>query len=264
MELGIIVVYGFAASVGGHHILTVMTTPAAFTEGARVVRRDVLDGKVWSAAPYRVITSTDGTLVLACWPGAESLAASTFTSWLRTGDDSVRKQAIPNLAARQWELDRFTWRDTTLSICSSEGDYFSVCRYARPDETPLGHDGWYVNFELPRQPTAIGYDTFDLLLDLIVAPDLASYTWKDQDEYAQGRRLGLITDALHARVDQARQQVIALIKEQRAPFAGDWAIQHPAPGWRALILPPDTLTAPSPLCRLTEIGASARRVHPWA
>jgi hypothetical protein len=43
------------------------------TEGATVVRRDVLDGKVWSAAPFRVITHSGGTLVTACWPGAEEV-----------------------------------------------------------------------------------------------------------------------------------------------------------------------------------------------
>jgi len=122
-----------------------------------------------------------------------------------------------------------------------------VCRFARHGGTSLGHDGWYVNFELPRQQTAIGYDTFDLLLDLIVGPDLTSCSWKDKDEYAHGRRLGLITDALHSRVDQARQQVIALVEARQGPFTGDWAIQQPAPGWPAPALPHDTLTAPSPL-----------------
>jgi hypothetical protein len=68
-----------------------------------------------------------------------------------------------------------------------------------------------------------------------------------QDEYAHGRRLGLITDTLHSRVDQARQQVIALIEARQGPFTGDWAIHQPAPGWPALALPRDTLTAPSPL-----------------
>lgn len=86
-----------------------------------------------------------------------------------------------------------------------------------------------------------------MLLDLIVEPDLSSYTWKDEDEYSHGRRLGLITDTLHSRVDQARQQVIALVEAQMGPFTGDWAIEQPAPGWPALALPPDTLTAPSPL-----------------
>lgn len=54
------------------------------------------------------------------------------------------------------------------------------------------------------------------------------------DEYAQGRRLGLIDDALHQRVDAARQQVIALIESRQGPFADDWsswkrdpACQHP-------------------------------------
>jgi hypothetical protein len=119
---------------------------AVFAEGSTAVRRDVLRGKVWTAAPYRVIRDTDRELMLACWPGVEMLAPTTWIEWLRTGDDQVRKQAIPNSAAGAWELGRWTWQDTTLLSRFAAGQYFSISRFFGPG----GHcGGWYVDFVRP-------------------------------------------------------------------------------------------------------------------
>lgn len=209
-------------------------TAAAFPEGSTVVRRDVLRGKVWTAAPFRVIRDTGTDLVLACWPGVERLAPTTWIEWLRTRNRAVRGQAIPDLVAGRWELDRWAWRRTTLVTQFGAGQYFSVSRFIDPAD---GGARWYVDFIRPYQRTAVGIDTFDLLLDLVVEADLSRYRWKDEDEYAQGRRLGLIDDALHQRVDAARQQVLALIESRRGPFADDWSSWRRDPAWPPPVLP---------------------------
>jgi len=210
----------------------------AFPEGSTVVRRDVLRGRVWTAAPYRVIRDTGSELTLACWPGVEMLAPTTWIQWLRTGDDAVRNQGIPNLAAGRWQLDRWTWRDTTVIARFGAGQYFSVSQFFDPNGRC---SGWYVDFVRPCQRTAIGIDTFDLLVDLVVEADLSGYRWKDEDEYAHGRRLGLIDDALHQRVDAARQQVVSLVESRQGPFADDWSSWRRDPAWRAPALPFDVL-----------------------
>jgi hypothetical protein len=207
--------------------------------GATAVRRDTRHGKVWTAAPHRVLADDGDTLVLAMWPGVRMRSPTTWIEWLRSGDDSVRKQAIPNLAAGRWELGDWTWRDTTLVNSCTAGDYFSVQRLIGNGPTP-----WYVNFEIPFRRTAIGIDTFDLLLDLIVAPDLSGYTWKDEDEYAQGRRIGLIDDALDAHVRTAKEQVVALIEAGQGPFAQDWSSWRPDLEWPLPALPADVLDVP--------------------
>jgi hypothetical protein len=50
--------------------------------------------------------------------------------------------------------------------------------YDVSDSHQLAH--WYVNFQRPMRRTAIGFDTFDLLLDLVIAPDLSRWDWKDE------------------------------------------------------------------------------------
>ncbi|MEU7858743.1 DUF402 domain-containing protein [Nonomuraea sp. NPDC049141] len=97
---------------------------------------------------------------------------------------------------------------------------------------------WYVDFDLPKQRTHLGIDTFDLLLDLVAEPDLSRYQWKDVDEYEQGRRPGLIDDQAHRHVAAARAEVIGLIETRQGPFAHDWS-PPPHESWPMPVLPED-------------------------
>ena len=205
-----------------------------FPEGSTVIRRDTLRGKVFSAMPYRVIRDTGTELVLALWPGVEMLSPSTWIEWHRTGDDAVRKQAIPNLAAGRWSLGRWVWRDTTVLARFEPGQHFCVSQFFDPRGQ---RSAWYIDFIRPCRRTPDGIDTLDLLVDLVVTPDLSACRWKDEDEYAQGRRLGLITDALHRRVEAARQHVISLVESRQGPFAEGWSSWRPDPSWPLPALP---------------------------
>jgi hypothetical protein len=218
-----------------------------FEPGETVVHRDVFRGKVWTSHAMWNLRDTPEEWVVARAPGAESLAPTTWIQWLLTDDDAVRKQALPNLAAGRWTLDRWVWRDTALLLWHPPGAWFSVNAYYDPaDDHRLLR--WYVNFQRPLRRTAIGFDTFDLLVDLVVEPDLSGWTWKDEDEYAQGRRLGIIDAADHAAVEAARHEVLAMIARREGPFAPDsphltW---RPTPDWPPPQLPPE---APRPACR---------------
>jgi hypothetical protein len=161
-----------------------------FPRGATIVRRDVLRGKVWTAAPYRVIRDDGSTLMIAFWPGVELLAPTTWIEWVRSGDPAVRRQGIPNLAIGQWELDHFTWRDTTVLVRYSAGEYFSISRFF--DQQNRCGD-WYVDFIQPPRRTTFGIDTFDLFLDLVVTRDLSSHCWKDEMSTNRPARSGSST-----------------------------------------------------------------------
>jgi hypothetical protein len=82
-----------------------------------------------------------------------------------------------------------------------------------------------------------GIDTFDLFLDLIVTNDLTQVHWKDEDEYASGRWLGVIDEATHAHVEVARQRVLDLIEARQGLFAEDWSSWRPDPNWPLPVLP---------------------------
>ncbi len=215
-----------------------------FPPGATTVRRDVFGGKVcgkvWSATPKRVIADCGQLLVLARWPGVEMLGPGAWVAARRGGAGVDRFRALRELASGCWDLAPWTWSETTVLTFSGAGRYFSVELFF-----DAGHElrCWYVNFEIPFRRTGIGIDTFDLLVDLVVAPD-RSYAWKDEDEYRQARRLGVVSDADHARVSQARAQVVELIRTAQGPFARRWREWKPDPSWPLPRLPRDCLTAP--------------------
>ncbi|MFJ6671996.1 DUF402 domain-containing protein [Actinosynnema sp. NPDC091369] len=212
-----------------------------FQPGTTIVRRDVFRGKVWSAYALHVLEDAPDALVAGCPPGAEVRAPTTWIEWLRTGEDAARERALPDLAAGRWRLGPWTWRDTALLLWNPPGAWFGVHAFHDPsDGHRLRH--WYVNFQRPLRRTAFGFDTFDLLLDLVIAPDLSRWTWKDEDEYARGRRLGVVGEDDHRAVERARDQVVAMVENREGPFAT-------RPSWRsdpsrpAPVLPADALTA---------------------
>lgn len=173
-----------------------------FAPGSTLVRRDVLNGRIWTAAAHRVLSDDGNNLTLACWPGGVTYAPTTWIQWLHDGDDTACKQAIPNLARGQWQLGPWTWQHTALLTWIGLDPDFCLMYFRALSG---GTEQWKINFERPIRRTTSGIDTFDLLLDLTGDPSGERWTWKDQDEYDQARRLGLIPDAEHQRVELARQ-----------------------------------------------------------
>ncbi|WP_073924011.1 DUF402 domain-containing protein [Streptomyces sp. CB03911] len=212
--------------------------PARFDPGTTAVVRDVHAGRVWTAMPQRVVAETGHTLTLAYWPGIESLTPTSWITSTRTGDQAQRERMLTDLAAGTWALDRYRWTGTALLSHFLNGEWFSVhCFQDAATGEPLR---WYVNFEKPfvRRP-GVGIDTLDLCLDLVITPDLSGHHWKDRDEYAQLRRLGVIDDYLHGQVERAKGRAITMLDNESGPFAGGWPTWSPDPAWPLPELPSD-------------------------
>ncbi|MEU8515951.1 DUF402 domain-containing protein [Kitasatospora sp. NPDC048722] len=210
--------------------------PEPFRPGATAVRRDVHAGRVWTAMPQRVIDDTGDTLTLAHWPGIAGLAPTSWIDARRTRDDATRKSGLDDLASGTWTLAPHRWERTELLSRFLTGEHFSVhCFQDAATHTPLH---WYVNFEVPhRRRPGIGIDTMDLAVDLVVEPDLSAHRWKDEDEYEQLRRLGVVDERLHGAVDAARERALGLLQDRAGPFAGGWPAWTPDPSWPLPELP---------------------------
>ena len=210
-----------------------------FKPGSTVVRRDVRDGKVWTAAPHRVLTDDGTRLVLVTWPG---IAGYTLTNWIRSltgGGEQARRQAVADLAAGVWELGRWVWQDTIVVTWIGLDPDFSLQHYQPVDASP-GH--WKINFERPviRTHSPDRIDGCDLLLDLITDPD-GTWRWKDVDEYDEIRSKGLISDAEHDRVQAARQRAVAFTETGQGPLAEDWTSWRVPADWPLPVLPDGVL-----------------------
>ncbi|MFE4800369.1 DUF402 domain-containing protein [Streptomyces sp. NPDC056708] len=207
-----------------------------FEAGERVVRRDVhRSGRVWSAKALRVIADTGEALVTACAPGAQALWPSLYAKARADGNRTVRTEAFDAMARGEWELEPGVWQETELLLWKPPAVWFSINAFY----TTAGLRNWYVNFEHPTRRTDDGFDTLDLTVDLVIDPDLSTLTWKDEDEYAHVRRLGIVTDTEHQAVELARAQVLAMLDERAGPFADAdrWASWRWNPAWPSPCLP---------------------------
>ncbi|MYR86285.1 DUF402 domain-containing protein [Streptomyces sp. SID685] len=191
-----------------------------FETGQTVVRRDVhRSGRVWSELALRVVADIGEALVTACAPGAQARWPSLYAQARAEGDRSVRTEAFEAMATGEGELAAGMWQETDLLLWKPPTSWFSINAFFFPDGDGRRLRNWYVNFEHPTRRTDAGFDTLDLTVDLVVAPDLTRWAWKDEDEYVHVQRLGIVSDTEHHAVDAARGEVLVMLTEPSSVFA---------------------------------------------
>src|SRR5512139_2821812 len=139
-----------------------MTAGSRFRTGDEVVIRYItrMDGQVGMSWPFRVVRDEPDLVALFIPAGA------TFMRWY-TPPGGTR------------ELVEGLWRRDVLRLMFP-GEAYSIWLFWEGPERRF--TTYYVNFEEPFRRTAIGFDTNDHTLDIMVAPDL-SWTWKDTEEF---------------------------------------------------------------------------------
>lgn len=181
----------------------------------------------------RVVSASDELIVCSLCAGTPIKLHSTYKS-------GRRKQYIEDLATGDWTLQDATWHSTNMLMFSPANAWYALCLFFDADDGEFLHH--YVNFQRPRRRTSVGFDTFDLCLDLVVPPG-GIWRWKDEDEFARAIELGLLSSDEERCVRAAADEVIAMIEARRAPFDGgyiDWrapaALMHDAfpLGWQEL------------------------------
>ena len=169
-----------------------------------------------SAWPARVVHDTGDEIAWVCWSGTELTADAKHAAAWRTGDHSQRGHDLSELASGEWSLGTSVL--TGILGFQLPDVWFSVLLFFQPSGDLRK---WYVNFEQPYRRTPIGIDTCDHIIDLVFNPD-GTHRWKDEDEYAQGRQLGLVTHAQHAEIERAKEQAFAMFEQRTGPFEERW------------------------------------------
>ncbi len=202
-----------------------------FRPGQSIVVREVIDGMVWTERPVTVVVDDPDQLVL-------HQAAGSVTR--EPIDRSERADYLRIMASRQWTLRDTVWQPPGRLRIGRVGQPFEVWRQSTPDER--GVASWYVNLQEPLRRTVDGFETLDHVLDIVVAPDLSWWRWKDEDELLAAVAHG-VHSATEAAVIRANgEAVIAAIERGDPPWALDWASWQPdeldaaaggdAHGWR--------------------------------
>lgn len=128
-----------------------------------------------------------------------------------------------------------TWTGNRTLILYRPGQAHTVQLFW--DETDR-LSAWYVNPEAPWRRTPTGFDTYEHILDIAIAPDRSVWELKDEDELewavARGDFTGAEAATIRAEAERAARQVLSA----EPPWTADWESWRPDPAWRIPTLPP--------------------------
>ncbi|WP_052851518.1 DUF402 domain-containing protein [Streptomyces avicenniae] len=165
--------------------------------------------------------------------------------WLAPGTECIKPQLADGTPIHLEPLaTRYTKPRTTVR---SRWFGAGVLKLAGPDEPwsvwlfwdrGWRFKNWYLNLEEPRTRWPGGIDSEDHFLDIAVYPD-RSWEWRDEDEFAQARRAGLLDATQAARIGAAAREAARLVSDWGPPFSGNWPAWRPDPRWRTPALPDD-------------------------
>jgi hypothetical protein len=187
--------------------------------GDEILLREVWGAHVWTARPVRVVQDSDALIALYVAPG---------TRW--TGPDGLR---MPPSDLSGWPMEERVWGNGGTLRLTRPGARHSVLAFYEPAP---GLRSWYVNIEEPLRRTRLGFDFTDLLLDMLVTPDL-HWSLKDEDELARAVEIGLISPETAAAVRAEVACVIESISSGNHEFEAKWRNWRPDPGWSIPVLP---------------------------
>ena len=135
------------------------------------------------------------------------------------------------LLAERWELAETTWHTNRTLWVVPRGAAYGIGLFW--DDATGAFRGWYLNLQTPLRRTAIGYDLWDHVLDVQIAPD-RTWRWKDEDELAWAVEAGVLTPAEAA---AARAEGERLVVNLDTLLPTGWEGWRPDPSWPPLSLP---------------------------
>ena len=195
-----------------------------WTPGSAVIVRTVLaNGRVGTVLPTRVVRDDD-LVALYLAPGTPCKR--------RAGTRGGPRGRL--LIEDYGTHEDWTWRENRRLILWRPNDMHAVSPFWRQaDDTFLG---WYVDILLPLRRTPMGFDTRDLVLDIVIAPD-RTWHWKDEDELAWFQEQGLRTAQEVSAIWKEAERAVGLLEAGDPIFSETWVSWRPNPAWTIPSLP---------------------------
>ena len=204
-----------------------MTHNRFFQSGAVIAWRDNRKGRIGAAVPLRVVE--DGPEQIVGW-----LATGSHFYLPADRNGNLVKDVL------DWEkLTELTWQTPDESpgqlIVAPRGEQFSVIvRFVGP---AMRLASWYVNLQAPFWRTPIGYDSTDHVLDVVIAADRQSWSWKDQSEFDAAVARGYLSAEERKMIREAGLRAVELAQRGAPPFLNRWENWRPDPSWPVPALP---------------------------
>ena len=185
-----------------------------------VVWRHWYRGRLRWAIPNLLIEETPEQVVTLLVPGTVCKAPTSY-----------EKVGYVQQLLDGWEVGDFVWHTRRcLMIAPREAAHTIGLHWDHATGTFLG---WYVNLQEPMRPSAVGYDTFDQMLDVWIEPD-GSWRWKDWDELVEAERVGIFNSV---EADAIRAEGLWVIDHLDRLLPTGWEGWLPGPDWPLVTLP---------------------------
>lgn len=164
---------------------------------------------------------------------------------IRAVDAAGNATRIP---LKPWSLVESTWSGEGVLQLHEPGASSMVTLFWESDRS---FEAWYVDLCKPLRRRHRAFDYADMLLDVVIWAD-GRIEWKDEDEFAEAQRLGLISseDALKLRLEGER--VVAAYEQRHGLFSAGWEDWRPATHWTAPALPEDWRSDEQPVGNRTK------------
>ena len=191
-----------------------------WAEGEIVVRREVWRGSPWMAVCVIVVADEPGLLATYLPVGAQFA--------FPTGDHG--------LGPHPW-LGRGAWEGHGVLMLQRPGERYAVWHFWAGAERAFA--GWYVNLQEPFHRTSIGYDTYDLELDVWI-PAVGAWSFKDDDLLDVRVGEGRFTTAEATEIRALGAEIGAMLDAgaqwwdpawSRWTPDQSWAVPAPGAGW---------------------------------
>ena len=198
------------------------------SHGEIIVFREIWAGKIWTAR-LAIVVQDNTELVALYFP-------------LNTQYKRHRGAYGDHVTAQERKTNEWGLQD---AVCFPgfirlviPGESYSVLVFRNDSDDSLRC--WYINMEDPETPmhrTKIGFDCTDLLLDMIIEPNLKDWRWDDEDELQEVVESGLISQAKAKSLYVKAEKVRDLIMSGKSIF-NRWEHWRPDRSWEVPALPP--------------------------
>ncbi|WP_415947865.1 DUF402 domain-containing protein [Streptomyces sp. KLOTTS4A1] len=179
--------------------------------------------------PVTVVRDTAELLAVWMAPGTECVRP------VLADGTPVHHEPLATRYTKPRTVVRDRWHGTGVLKLARPGEPWSVWLFW---EQGWRFKNFYVNLEQPLARWEGGVDSEDHFLDISVHPD-RSWHWRDEDEFAEAQRVGLMGARQARAVRESGLAAVEVVRAWGPPFADGWPRWRPEPGWRRPVLPED-------------------------
>lgn len=198
---------------------------ARWEPGHPIILRSITNGQVGAVRSETVVQDAEDLLALYCRPGYPCKRRAGVR-----GGPGGRLMLQPSGAHEDW-----VWGGTRVLFLYRWGDAHSVQLFWRTSDGVFLD--WYIDLHEPLRRTALGFDSRDQALDVVVEPDREAWAWKDEKEFTWYVEHGRLTPGEAVAVRAEGEKARDLVLNDEGGFYRSWLSWKPDETWEIPAIP---------------------------